>query len=168
MDYDALLHSIHDNLPYQYKDPEEVAIAYNRLSSSDIFIGRIKRTQNWGLLGYALEQMTIGVASVRTRRYAPVTYRFPPDKFLILSRTRVKRELRNNLCSHICAKCHVSRKIAAKDFLPFLHVIFKNNSDMASEIASWLELDERMIAYLAGKEIVTKRVVRNKRVRKRD
>ncbi len=150
VDYETLLQSIHDNLPYQYTDPQEVAQAYDRLSRADVYFGRIKRTRDYGLLSYALEQMTMGVASARRHRYQPAAYQFPPRKFILLSRAKPQRELREGVLGHLGSKCHLSRRKAAEEVLPFLRLIFKNAPEEAPSIAGWLGLDEKMVSYLGG------------------
>ncbi|MEM3736610.1 MAG: replication factor C large subunit [Candidatus Bathyarchaeia archaeon] len=148
VDYETLFQSIHENLPYQYGDLEEVANAYEKLSRADIYFGRIKRTQDYGLLGYALEQMTMGVASARRHQYQPAAYKFPPQKFILLSRMRGQREIRERICGYVGAKCHLSKRKAAESFLPFFRLIFKRAPDEASRIAEWLGLGEEEVGYL--------------------
>jgi replication factor C large subunit len=157
VDYETLFETLHDNLPRQYTDPEELASAYNSLSIADVYFGRIKRTQDWGLLSYALEQMTVGIASARRREYTPIAYQFPPSNIILLSRTREERELKKNINSRIAAKCHVSRKVANTDFLPFLKIIFKNDPSLAAKLEVWLQLDEEEASYLAGEEAKPKK-----------
>lgn len=150
IDYETLHLSIHDNLPYQYTDPQEIAEAYERLARADVYFGRINRTRDYGLLSYALEQMTIGVASARRHEYKPAPYQFPPRKFILLSRARAQRELREGVSKRVGSRCHLSKRKAAEHILPFLRLIFKNAPEEASSIAGWLELDEKMIGYLGG------------------
>jgi len=163
VDYEMLHQTIHDNLPLQYTDPEELAAGYDSLSHADVFLGRIKRTRNWGLLRYALEQMSVGVAAARRRKYRPASYRFPPSKLVLLSRLRSQRKLRNDICSSIGAECHVSKYRANRDFLPFLQVIFKNNEKMASGMVKWLNLTREMVAYLSETPLVKKQAPRRRR-----
>jgi len=151
IDYDLLHQTVHDNLPYQYKNPEDLASAYEALSKADLFFGRVKRTRDWGLLSYGLEQMSMGIAASRKKGYYPIGYKFPPTKLILLSKTKSQRNLKNALCSLISEKCHVSRKRAATDFLPFLQVMFQNKEE-ASKIAAWLNLTKEMVDYLTGKE----------------
>jgi hypothetical protein len=47
-------------------------------------------------------------------------------------------------------RCHISANRASKEILPFLKIIFKNNADMATGLAKWLDLDAGMVEYLAG------------------
>ena len=153
IDFELLHQAIHDNLPYQYKDPEDLASAYDALSRADLYFGRIKRTKDWGFLSYALEQMTVGVAASRKKSYYPVGYRFPPSKLILLSKSKAERELKDKICSLIAEKCHVSRRRATMDFLPFLKAIFSSNLEEAKKIASWLNLTDEMVAYLSSGKV---------------
>jgi len=148
-----MLHqTVHENLPYQYQEAEEVASGYEALSKADIFFGRVKRTQNWGLLSYGLDQMSIGVAAAKLRKYSPAHYRFLSSRIMVLSRTKTKRRIRDDICTVLGSKCHVSRRRANVDILPFLTAIFRNDEDAASKFTSWLSLDKDMVAYLSGRE----------------
>jgi replication factor C large subunit len=156
VDYEMLHQTIHDNLPLQYTDPEDLAAGYESMSHADVFLGRVERTRDWGLLSYALEQMSVGVAAARRRKYPPVSYRFPPSKLVLLSRLRSQRKLRDDICSSVGVKCHVSRRRANEDFLPFLRTVFKNDEKMSSEMAGWLNLTPEMAAYLSEKPLAEK------------
>jgi len=149
VDHDLLFQTIHDNLPHQFTNSEELAKAYNALSWADIFFGRVNRTQNWGLLSYGLEQMTAGVALATKGEYHYAQYRFPPSKITFMGRTTQERKLRDRICVRVGSKCHVSRRVANTDFLPFINFIFENNSKLASKIACWLNLEQDLIEYLA-------------------
>jgi len=152
LDYDMLHQTVHENLPYQYQEAEEVALGYEALSKADIFFNRVKRTQNWSLLTYGLEQMSIGVAAAKLRKYPPAHYRLLPSRIMVLSRTKVKRRIRNAICATLGVKCHVSRRRANVDILPFLTAIFRNDEEVAPKLGSWLGLDKDMATYLSGRE----------------
>ncbi|MFQ5761843.1 MAG: replication factor C large subunit [Candidatus Bathyarchaeia archaeon] len=157
VDYDTLLLAIHDNLPLQYQTVEEVAEAYDHLSKADVIRGRIKRSQDWGLLGYVMEQMSMGVASARKEAYTAAAYRFPPERLIKLSRTRAVRQLRDNVAARIGEHAHVSKRRALQDYLPFLRIIFENDLEAAQNIASTLTLDEAAVTHLGGKPVAKPR-----------
>jgi replication factor C large subunit len=146
--YNMLFQTIHDNLPFQYSDSKSLTSAYDSLSRADVFLGRITRTQSWSLLSYALELMTAGVAAANKGNVQKINYNFPPRKILLLGKTKTERKLRKGICERVSAKCHVSTKTANTDFIPYLRVIFKHNEDLASNLASWLALDNEMVESL--------------------
>ena len=151
VDYEIFLQAIHDNLPYQYKNLEDLASAYDKLSMADIFLGRMKRTQNWSLLKYVIEEMSMGVNLSRKGKYTPIGFKFPPSKLILMARTKLTREVLDKISSLIGKQCHVSRQRAIRDFIPFLRVIFENNPAEAKKFASWFNFTEDLSSYLSGK-----------------
>jgi len=148
IDYEMLLQTLHDNLPFKYLDPSTLASAYDKLSQADIFLGRITRTQSWGLLSYALELMASGIACAGEGGDRPPRHQFPPAKIMLLARTKTERELRKNICLRVGSKCHVSSRVANNDFLPFMKIAFRNDAPLATSLASWLQLEDEMVKYL--------------------
>jgi replication factor C large subunit len=164
VDYDMVHLMIHENLPHQYRDAGEVASGYDALSKADVFFGRVKRSQNWDLLTYGLEEMSIGVAAARVKEYPPAQYRLLPSRILMLSRTKTTRRIREALCGAVGDRCHVSRRRANAEILPFIVEMFRNDEEAMSEFTSWLNLDKDMVDYLSGK-VPTKPAVRRGRVK---
>lgn len=146
IDYDTLLLSIHDNLPLHYKNPEKLAIAYDTLSKADVFRGRIQN-EKWRLLKYVFEFLAQST-TIAPGAFQPFNFIFPPTKRYLLMRTSAERALLETICTRIGAKCHVSRKTANAEYLPFLKLILRKKSDQASQIAKWLRLDTSSINYL--------------------
>lgn len=144
--YDTLLLAIHDNLPHRYSDPEKLAAAYEILSRADIFMGRIGN-ELWQLLPYVYELLAQSV-TIAPKTYQPFNLIFPPIKFSLLNWRRRERNILENICAKIGLKCHVSKRMANRDFIPFLKLIFKKESSQVLKIANWLELDEENLEYL--------------------
>ncbi|MFQ5997860.1 MAG: replication factor C large subunit [Candidatus Bathyarchaeia archaeon] len=164
IDHETLLYSLHDNLPLQYKDPKEVAVAYEYLSRADLYLGRIRRNQDWGLLSYAIEQMTMGVASARKGEYSPIVYTFPPSRLVLMSRTRAQRELRDGISKKLGAQIHCSRRKALREIFPYFKTMIRE-SDMAqrSQLSEALGLSSDMLSYLTGESAPKKAVKRKSR-----
>ncbi|PCN49798.1 replication factor C large subunit [Candidatus Geothermarchaeota archaeon ex4572_27] len=145
VDYETLLLWIHENLPLQYEDPEELARAYDALSMADVYLGKAKKTQHWELLRYFFDLMTAGVALARRGKYRFVKYQFP-KKLLLMAQTKRLRELREEAARLIAAKCHVSRRVAKTDIMPYLGIIL--DSPMGRLVADWLGLSDEMVKVL--------------------
>lgn len=145
IDYETLLQWVHENLPLQYTDPEELAKAYDALSLADVYLGRAKRKQRWELLRYFFDLMTAGVALARKGKYHFVKYQFP-KKILMMSRTKKARELREEAVRIIASKCHLSRRAAKTEILPFLSIMLP--TPMGQGIAKWLGLSDDMVKIL--------------------
>jgi len=150
MDYDTLLLTIHDNLPLRYRDPEKLATAYDVLSKADVFRGRVG-TENWQLLSYVLELLTQST-TIAPKEYQPFNFIFPPTKLTLLKWTRSERTLLEKICAAIGSRCHVSRRFANSEFIPFLKIILGRESEQAAQMAAWLGLDKESIDYLRGKD----------------
>ncbi len=151
VDLDMFFEWIYENAPLQLTDPRDLAKALGALSKADLYLARMRRLQAWQLLPFAIDQMTAGVAmSKEWTKPAWTPMRFP-SRIISLSRTKRERALRSAIGAKIGAKSHLSSRAAQKHFLPYLSFVFQNNSEMASEIAGWLDLDEEMVQYLSGK-----------------
>lgn len=146
IDYDTLLLAIHDNLPLRYRDSENLATAYNILSKADVFRGRIG-TEIWRLLPYVYDLLAQS-ATIAPKTFQPFNPIFPPTKFSLLKWTGRERAILESICAKIAVKCHISKRLANLEFIPFLRMIFKKESDRATKIATWLELDEKSLEYI--------------------
>jgi len=146
IDYDTLLLAIHDNLPLRYRNPENLATAYNILSRADVFRGRIG-TEVWRLLPYVYDLLAQS-ATIAPKTFQPFKLMFPPTKFSLLKWTGRDRAILESICAKIAVKCHISKRLANLEFIPFLRMIFKKESDRATKIATWLELDEKSLEYI--------------------
>jgi len=162
VDPDMLFQWVYENAPYQLTDPRDLTRAMEALARADVYRGRIRATQNWKLLRYMLDLMTAGVAisRQRTKPSGWVPFRFP-ERVQWLARTKQEREMQKMIGMKIRRRMHVSSVRAAKEILPYIRVIFEDNTEMAAGIAKWLDLDEDMISYIAGSESQVKAIVKN-------
>lgn len=151
VEFDLLLQTIHDNMPRQFRDPIKIASAYDLLSKADITIGRIGK-RHWELQNYALKQVALALATAnesRSRNYA--RYNFPPEKIALFVKTEKERSILTSICTKLSSKCHVSRRIANLDFVPFLKPIFGAEHASAAQITEWLKFEDDEVNYLTTK-----------------
>ncbi|MGD8544702.1 MAG: replication factor C large subunit [Candidatus Bathyarchaeota archaeon] len=153
VDIDMLFEWIYENVPSHLTHPQDLAKAMDALSMSDVYRGRILNTQNWGLLRYVIDYMTAGVAMARekTESHGWIPFNFP-KRIKMLSRWKAERAMKKGISQKIKRKCHISTVRASKEILPYLAIIFKNNTEMAAGITKWLDLKPEMIKYLTGTE----------------
>ena len=144
--YDTLLLTIHDNLPLRYKKPENLAAAYDLLSKADIFRGRIG-TEKWRLLRYVFDYLAQSTV-IASKEFQPFNFTYPPTKWILLAWTRNQRTQLDVICTKIGSKCHVSRRIAKMEILPFLKILLDRNREMTTQIKMWLKLDDEAMQYL--------------------
>jgi len=160
VDPDMLFNWIYENTPYHLTDPHDLVKAMNYLALADIYRKRIRTTQYWSLLRYVVDFMSSGVAVARQRTKSSgwIPFRFP-EKIRLLSRTKGERALQKSIGMKIRRRCHMSAVRSIKEAMPYLKIIFENNSEMAAGLSKWLDLDEDMIEYLAGNKKQTKTII---------
>lgn len=144
LDYEMLIQWLNENIPYQYS-PSLVAIAdaYDALSRADVFLGRMKRRQQWSLLTYVLDLITVGVASAREKPpFKFVKYSFP-QKLRILAATKYKREAAQRVLKQIAKNTHMSTRKVRLELLPFLKIINESNPEMMRKILKSLDISKK-------------------------
>jgi len=151
VDLNMLFQWIYENVPAHLTDPHDLASAMDALSMADVYRGRIRRTRDWSFMRYIIDFMTAGVAMARvnTKPSGWIPFKFP-QRIRMLSRSKAERAMRLSIGYKIKRRCHVSAVRASKEILPYLRIIFKNNTDMAAGLSKWLDLDQKMVEYLAG------------------
>jgi replication factor C large subunit len=153
-DPDLIMKWVVENLPREYLEPEDLALAYQRLSRADIYRGRILRRQAWKLLSYAIDMMSAGVATAKKHKYSRYTRYQYPQVFALYSRTKKKRAIMASIADKIKGrkptlneKVHCSKKLAIKEFFPLLKVVMNNDPYMGARIASELGFELEEIKY---------------------
>ena len=144
VDYDDFLLSISDNLPRRYRDPTELAAAYNFVSQADMFRGRIG-TEYWHLLKYFFNSLS-QAAAVNPQSYKPFEFISPPIRIITLFWTKGKRTMLDGICGKIGAQCHVSHSIAKHDFVPFVKMILQKQK--ASPLIAWFKFTPEEVDFL--------------------
>ena len=151
VDLDMLFEWIYENAPAHFTEPHDLARAMDALSMADVYRGRIRSSQDWSLTRYVIDFMTAGVAMARlnSKVHGWIPFKFP-SRIMMLSRSKAERAMRSPLGFKIRRKCHISASRATKEILPYLKIIFKNNTQMAAGIAKWLEMDSELVEYIVG------------------
>jgi replication factor C large subunit len=153
VDTDMLFEWIYENVPAHLTDPHDLAEAMDALSVADVYRGRIRTTQNWGFMRYVIDYMTAGVALARrnTKTSGWIPFKFP-ERIQMLSRSRAERAMKFRIGAKVKRKSHISATRASTEVIPYLKIIFRNNTEMAAGLAKWLDLDREMVEYLVGSE----------------
>ncbi len=149
MDHDLLKLWIDENIPYAYKDKNDLKNAYYYLSLSDIYDGRIRRRQYWGFLRYSNDFLTAGIALAKSKKYIHyVNYVFP-SYLRSMSSTVNKRRMLKEIGKKIGSKLHINWK-EAKEILYIIKSIIKKDF----EAAFYYELNEEEVAFLLSKSLL--------------
>jgi len=138
---------ISENIPRMLSDPADLERVYEALSRADIFLGRIRRRQAYGMMGYAGDLMTAGVALSRQGELKHIRFQ-APSSGVLMGRTRAVRAVRDSMAKKIASRCHTSSREARKHFLPYMGVIFRCDKKAANRIAEELDLEDAEIDYL--------------------
>ena len=137
--WDFFVKWVQENTPREY-DIEETAKAMNWLSRGDVFAGRIRKRQDYGLLRYVNALSVGGVAASKKCVHNSFTpYAFPSD-IRALSSSKASRYTLKELCSKIGGKLHLSRHEAMKT-LPLLSLM--------KGTGEYFELDKKEAKLLA-------------------
>jgi len=142
LDHEMLFQWILENTPNQIPNRHELNKAMSALAEADLYFARIRKTQSWHLLSYALDLMTAGVAVAKeTSPGGWVSMKFP-QRISSMSRTRGTRELRKSAGALIGSKSHVSSRRGTKLYLPMIQFIHEHDPEKYRQIAEWLDAKE--------------------------
>jgi len=144
LDHEMLFQWVLENTPDQIPNPHELEAAMSALAEADLYFARIRRTQSWHLLSYALDLMTAGVAVAKeTSPGGWVSMKFP-QRISSMSRSRGTRELRKGVGAIIGSKAHISSRRATKLYLPLIQFVYGHDSEKYGQIAEWLDARESL------------------------
>lgn len=147
LNLDECLLWLDENLPREYQGCD-LSNAYNFISKSDVFKGRIMRWQHWRFLVYINALLTAGVALSKKEKYNHFVSYKPTSRIFKLWRAKMRNAKRNVIAEKIARKTHTSTKRVVKDTLPYLKFIFKKRK--GENIIKELELNEDEVAWLSS------------------
>jgi replication factor C large subunit len=151
-----LVHWVDENLPLAYQG-EDLFRGYESLARSDIFLGRVRRRQVYGLWRYASYLMTGGVQAARAgHRHGYIAFR-PPGLWRRLAQSRKARGIRDSAAKKIGGRCHVSARFARAELMGFIGLLLKEKKTAVGTAAE-LDLEAEEIALLMGSSPSTKKV----------
>lgn len=154
---DDLIQWMDENLPLEYTAPGDLAKGYFYLGRASVFLGRVRRRQNYNMWRYAGILMTAGIMVSRSHRYGGFVKYQPPSLWRKLGQTKGMRQVRDSTARKIGTHCHVSMSFTRSQLLPFFRFII-NNDESAPGIVALLGLEPEEIAFLMEKKSVTKNV----------
>jgi len=110
---------IEQNILNEYEKPEEIIKAFEALSRADLFLGRIKRRQNWKFRKYMIDLMTGGVAVSKNQMYRKFSRYQYPDVIKNLGRSKMMRNKQKEELLELSKKLHCSTKKIKEFYLPY-------------------------------------------------
>jgi replication factor C large subunit len=136
---------IEENIPREYKKPEDICRAYEALSRADVFEGRIYRRQNWKLRKFSIDLATAGVALAKKERYKDfINYQFP-SIINRMSAIQMKRAMLKKICGKIASRTHVSSSFVRQNMFFIAPIAIRNPQffEFDDEELDFLELYSR-------------------------
>lgn len=135
------------NVPHEYVDRWDQARAFESLSRADVYLGRVRRRQDYSLWSYASEMMSQGVAVAREGRPRGGQLEFP--LFLMaMSRSRARRTARGSVARKLGRHLHMSANQILNEVLPTVRALFQADEDLRVQLTLELGFDEKDLAYL--------------------
>ena len=126
-DSDEIFWWVESNIPKQFKDPESISNAYDLLSKADIFRSLVMKQQNWRFKAYMSDLIAgISHSGEAVHGFIPVQ---PPDRFIMLGRTKGSRMESKELFERIGNYSHTSTKVVKNSYMPYLKLMMKREYD---------------------------------------
>lgn len=142
MSMDDIILWIEENIPAEYSG-EELARAYDLLSKTDVFRGRIYKQQYWRFMVYENIFLSYGIASSKKNPKTGFTSYKKPTRILQIWMNNQKTIYKKSICVKYSNYVHVSHKRAMNEF-PIIKQILKSNPSIQKE----LKLEDEEIEYL--------------------
>ncbi len=156
-----LVHWIDENLPVQYasKDGDlgDIRTGFNYLSKADLYLGRVKKRQNYRMWRYASMLMVCGSAISKSRSHPGFIKYQQPSLWRRLGQTRSKRDLRDNIASKIGERSFESMRYSRNNLLEVYSGLAKDEKS-AVEITAVLGLELEELIYLSGSSKPSKKL----------
>ncbi|WP_232686123.1 replication factor C large subunit [Halobacterium zhouii] len=156
---DDLINWVEDNVPKDYHG-EELATAYEFLSNADVWLGRVRATQNYSYWRYATDNITAGVAAARQNDHGGWTRYGAPSYWRKLGSSRSTREKRDYVARHIAETSGCSMSTARNEVLPFLSVMTHHckNRELTVAMTAAYDLDAEHVSFITGSGETTNKV----------
>jgi replication factor C large subunit len=143
---------VDENMPKEYRDPEDLVRGYEMLSRADLFLGRTRSTQDYGLWSYAGELATLGVMTARQREYPSGGYT-PfgfPQWLSKMGRTKGMRQAKDEVALVLGRATHTSKRKSRLEMVETFTFLFQSDREFAVEQTLALDLDDEQVALLLG------------------
>ncbi len=131
-DSDEIFWWIENNLAQELLSKKEIQEGYDLLSSVDMLRNKVSKQQNWRFKGIASDLMS-GISILKESHTGFVMYK-PPQRILMLGRTKARRAAIKAICEKLSGKLHSSSKVIKESHLPYLRFILKKNPELGKEL----------------------------------
>lgn len=145
---------INQNVYYEYRG-EELSDALSQLVKSTVWLGRVRKTQNYKYWRYSSDRITAGVSDSRSGSHGGWT-RWQPPRYGKSSR------IDDELIDKIVDKTYVSSETGRTELIPYVSKMIEycKPEDLTSLFAAWYEFDKEEISDVTGSGSGTNKVGR--------
>ncbi len=151
LNHDSLVLWLEENLHLHLITPKELDEGLEQLSLADLTLGRIMTNQNWKLLAYFYDFLSLGVSISRSETpFRRVKYSQPSWPLLVWKGDR-KRDKQIDVISSLSAMTGVSKRRVRQTHLDIIHEILKINPKGLTDFASWLNVDKSSLVQKSGR-----------------
>lgn len=147
-DFDKCMLWIDENLPKEYKIPEDLAKAYDKLSKADVFNRRIRRRQYWRFLVYVNALLSAGIATAKKEKYKEFIKYEPTKRILKMWQANMKYQKRKGIAAKIAENTHSSIKDAISSSLPFIQIMLAKDKELGGFLSEELKLEPDEIEWM--------------------
>ena len=154
-----ILELITENIPREYEKKHEIEEAYEMISEADTYLGRAFQTRHYGYWKYSYDLMSIGVALSKDETYKKFARYTNSSVYTLLSKSRAKRALKDQVAEKIGEKTHTSRKVVKEQF-PYYEIMFQDN-EIARELADYFNLEDAEVKLFRSRKIPKRKKVKN-------
>ncbi|MFW9843034.1 MAG: replication factor C large subunit [Candidatus Thorarchaeota archaeon] len=145
LDHDSLILWLEENIHLHFLTPDELDRGLDGLSLADLSLGRIMRNQNWKLLAYMYDFLSVGVAGGRTDTpYRKVSYSKPTWPLLVWQGNK-SRDKRTDILSSLSRLAGVSKRRATRTHLDTITEIVDAAPSKVKDYADWLNVDKALL-----------------------
>jgi len=142
---------IDENLPGEYRDPDDLRRGLDALSRADLFLGRVRRRQHYRLWAFASDLMTAGVSAARRGPAAAGQLRFPLW-LAKMGRSRGLRATKGSLGKKLGPILHQGSREFARETLPALRELMREDAELRVLLTAQAALEDREVAFLLDAE----------------
>ena len=139
---------VEENIPKEYLKPEHLSEAFDMLSLSDVFYGRIRRWQYYRFYVYCYQLLTAGIAISKDKKYSGLKSYSPSSRILKIWIAKMKNMKKKAIAQKVAEHTHTSSRQAFNSTIPFLQVIYNNNPDQAKLLSEQFDLSDEEIEWL--------------------
>jgi replication factor C large subunit len=147
MNIDEIILWVEENIPKEYNG-KELARAYDLLSKTDLFKGRIYKQQYWRFLVYENIFLSYGISSAKQKEKTGFTSYKKPSRILKIWLNNQRTAKKKSIAIKYAEYVHVGYKRAMKEF-PIIKQIINSNQKIADE----LKLSQEEKEYINRNEI---------------